>query len=235
MIGKYIALTDWKIAHILTNEFYCERIARITLEATKSVLEAVDGIIGGQRQSYEKLMYGLLLSGLAMQMMGNSRPASGAEHHISHLIEMSPVGLDISSSALHGEKVGVGTLMVIEEYKRLARVPEISFLDYTEFNRQTMVDVFGETAAEEISKENEHDVATSVTSVMLQSHWKEICEEIKNLPEIELLRNVYLKFGVKSRLSDIDLDDAVSKKLLDYSPLARNRLTLMRLRCCFNF
>ena len=235
MIGKYIALTDWKIAHILTNEFYCERIARITLEATKSVLEAVDGIIGGQRQSYEKLMYGLLLSGLAMQMMGNSRPASGAEHHISHLIEMSPVGLDISSSALHGEKVGVGTLMVIEEYKRLARAPEISFLDYTEFNRQTMVDVFGETAAEEISKENEHDVAKSVTSVMLQSHWKEICEEIKNLPEIELLRNVYLKFGVKSRLSDIDLDDAVSKKLLDYSPLARNRLTLMRLRCCFNF
>ena len=235
MIGKYIALTDWKIAHILTNEFYCERIARITLEATKSVLEAVDGIIGGQRQSYEKLMYGLLLSGLAMQMMGNSRPASGAEHHISHLIEMSPVGLDISSSALHGEKVGVGTLMVIEEYKRLARAPEISFLDYTEFNRQTMVDVFGETAAEEISKENEHDVAKSVTSVMLQSHWKKICEEIKNLPEIELLRNVYLKFGVKSRLSDIDLDDAVSKKLLDYSPLARNRLTLMRLRHCFNF
>ena len=200
------------------------------MEATKSVLESVDGIIEEEPQAYEKLMYGLLLSGIAMQMMGNSRPASGAEHHISHLIEMSPVGLDISSSALHGEKVGVGTLMVIEEYKRLARAPEISFLDYTEFNRQTMVDVFGETAAEEISKENEHDVATSVTSVMLQSHWKEICEEIKKLPEIELLRNVYLKFGVKSQLSDIGLDDIVSKKLLDYSPMVRNRLTLMRLR-----
>ena len=124
----------------------------------------------------------------------------------------------------------MGTLMVIEEYKRLARAPEISFLDYTEFNRQTMVDVFGETAAEEISKENEHDVAKSVTSVMLQSHWKKICEEIKNLPEIELLRNVYLKFGVKSRLTDIGIDDVVAKKLLDYSPMVRNRLTLMRLR-----
>ena len=33
-------------------------------------------------------MYALLLSGLAMQMVGNSRPASGAEHHMSHLWEM---------------------------------------------------------------------------------------------------------------------------------------------------
>jgi len=230
MIGKYIALTDWKIANILTNEFYCERIARITLEATKSVLEAVDGIIDGQRSAYEKLMYGLLLSGLAMQMMGNSRPASGAEHHISHLIEMAPKGLGITSDALHGEKVGVGTLLATEEYKRLAKSSEISFLDYAQFNRETMVCIFGESAAEEISKENEHDVATDVTSVILKSHWKEICEEIKKLPEIELLRNVYLKFGVKSQLSDIGLDDVVSKKLLDYSPMVRNRLTLMRLR-----
>ena len=200
------------------------------MEATKSVLESVDGIIEEEPQAYEKLMYGLLLSGIAMQMMGNSRPASGAEHHISHLIEMAPKGLEITSDALHGEKVGVGTLLATEEYKRLAKASEISFLDYTEFNKETMVDVFGERAAEEISKENEHDAATDITSVILKSHWKEICEEIKKLPEIELLRNVYLKFGVKSQLSDIGLDDIVSKKLLDYSPMVRNRLTLMRLR-----
>ncbi|MBQ9735825.1 MAG: sn-glycerol-1-phosphate dehydrogenase [Clostridia bacterium] len=230
MIGKYIALTDWKIANILTNEFYCDRIAQITFEATQSVLESVDGIIEGKPQAYERLMYGLLLSGLAMQMIGNSRPASGAEHHISHLIEMAPVGLDISSNALHGEKVGVGTLLAIEEYKRLATASKISFLDYTEFNRQTIVNVFGETMTEEILKENEHDAAISVTSSALRAHWNELCEEIEKLPEIEFLRNVYLKFGVKSQLSDIGLDDVISTKLLDYSPMVRNRLTLMRLR-----
>jgi glycerol-1-phosphate dehydrogenase [NAD(P)+] len=230
MIGKYIALTDWKIANVLTNEFYCERIAQITLEATKSVLESVDGIMEGEPQAYERLMYGLLLSGLAMQLMGNSRPASGAEHHISHLIEMAPTGLEISSDALHGEKVGVGTLLAIEEYKKLARMSEISFLDYKGFNKQTIITVFGETMAEEIIKENEHDAAISVTSAAIQSHWHEICEEIEKLPEIEVLRNIYLKFGVKSRLSDIDIHDASSSNLLDYSPMVRNRLTLMRLR-----
>ena len=230
MIGKYIALADWKIANILTNEFYCERIAGITKEATSSVLESVDGIMGGEPQAYEKLMCGLLLSGLAMQMMGNSRPASGAEHHISHLIEMAPRGLGISSNALHGEKVGVGTLLAIEEYRRLAKTAELDFLDYVEFDRKTAARVFDELTVEEILRENEHDAASGITSALLKSHWAEICEEIEKLPETRRLREVYSKFGVKSQLSDIGLDDTISEKLLDFSPMVRNRLTLMRLR-----
>jgi len=71
MIGKYVALTDWKIGNILTGEFYCERIANMTLDATKEVLMSIEGIMVGQDEAYEKLTYGLLLSGLAMQMMGN--------------------------------------------------------------------------------------------------------------------------------------------------------------------
>ena len=229
MIGKYIALTDWKIANILVGEFYCERIAKLTLEATIAVLGAVDGIIEQKAEAYEKLMYGLLLSGLAMQMMGNSRPASGAEHHISHLIEMSPTGLCVSSDALHGEKVGVGTLMAIEEYRRLA-ASSVTFGDYTEFDRDRVVRVFGEATAEEIMKENERDSARGVTAAMLDSHWGEICAEIEGLPDIALLRDIYSRFDVKARLSDIDVSDDAKGALLDHSPMVRNRLTLMRLR-----
>ena len=235
MIGKYIALTDWKIAHILTNEFYCERIARITKEATKSVLEAVDGIIGGEKQAYEKLMSGLLLSGLSMQMMGNSRPASGAEHHISHLIEIAPVGLGISSSALHGEKVGVGTLLVTEEYKRLASAPTVSFSDYKEPDRKTIDDVFVTDVSKEIAKENENDSAKGITSEMLEAHQGELCEEIAKLPDFEALKELYLKCGIKSTLSDLGIDAQRKEEILRFSPLVRNRLTLMRLRGCFNF
>ena len=233
MIGKYVALTDWKIANILTGEFYCPRIAEITLEATKAVLASVTGIMAREREAYEKLMYGLLLSGLAMQMMGNSRPASGAEHHISHIIEMSPPGLGLSSSALHGEKVGVGTLLAIEEYKRLAAIRP-SFRDYTEFDRETVVRVFGESLAEEILCENENDAAKGIGALALKAHWAEICAQIENLPDRALLQSVYSNFGVKSRLSDIEVDDGKSSVLLDHSPMVRNRLTLMRIRRCIN-
>ena len=39
----------------------------------------------GNTEAYEQLMYALIISGLAMQIIGSSRPASGAEHHMSHL------------------------------------------------------------------------------------------------------------------------------------------------------
>ena len=150
MIGKYIALADWKIGNILTGEFYCEKIANMTLEATKEVLQAIEGIINGCDEAYEKLIFGLLLSGLAMQMMGNSRPASGAEHHISHLIEMSPPSLNVKSDALHGEKVGVGTLIALREYKRLAMLPSPIFTDYTPVTNEVISSVFGESMSSEI-------------------------------------------------------------------------------------
>ena len=60
------------------------------------------GIASGEPEDCEKLMYALILSGLAMQMVGNSRPASCAEHHLSHLWEMEVVNGPLD--ALHGEK-----------------------------------------------------------------------------------------------------------------------------------
>ena len=56
--------------------------------------------------------------GLAMQMIGNSRPASCAEHQVTHLWDMEVINGPLD--ALHGEKVSVAALLVLEEYKRIA-------------------------------------------------------------------------------------------------------------------
>ena len=233
MVGKYVALTDWKIANIVKNEFYCERIAQMTLEATKAVVESASGIIKGKESSFENLMYGLLLSGLAMQMIGNSRPASGAEHHISHIIEMEPIGLDVHSDALHGEKVGVGTLLTISEYQRLCECSNIHFKNYEEYNADFLVSIFGEEMSEEILSENENDVATGITAELLKNNWEKISVEVNNLPNIKWLESLYFDLDVKSKLTDIGVDENMTKVLLDCSPTVRNRLTLMRLRKCF--
>lgn len=102
MMGKHIALSDWEISHILTGEFYCEAVSNLMREALALTAGAARGIRRRETAAVESLTYGLLLSGVAMQLMGNSRPASGAEHHISHMVEMGPAG--ISSAALHGKR-----------------------------------------------------------------------------------------------------------------------------------
>ena len=104
---------------LLTGEYICSEIIEMEEKALKTVCSCVKGIASGEPEDCEKLMYALILSGLAMQMVGNSRPASCAEHHLSHLWEMEVVNGPLD--ALHGEKVSVGTLLVLREYKRLAR------------------------------------------------------------------------------------------------------------------
>jgi len=229
MVGKYIALTDWKIGNILTGEYYCDRIAQMTFAATEAVINSIDGIVAGEESAYENLTYGLLLSGLAMQMIGNSRPASGAEHHISHIIEMEPEGLSVRSQALHGEKVGVGTLLVLGEYQKLAFNQRAKFADYETFSAEVVEAVFGEKMASEIAQENRKDAAAEITKERVRSCFYQIREEIEKLPLPEDLESLYQRAGIKRKLSDIGVPEEKAGLLLQYAPMVRNRLTLLRL------
>ena len=229
MIGKFIALADWKIAHTLTNEYFCATIHDITMDATKAVTESARAIKVGDITAYEKLTYGLLMSGLAMQMLGNSRCASGAEHHISHLIEMQPDGLGVKSDALHGEKVGVGTLLACQEYHRL-KEKSLKWKDYLELGSNYIENMFGDNLSLSITKENVNDCAIGITAKLIEEKWDQIRDIIDTVPTYKELIAKYEMLGAKSSLSDINIPEEKSNLLLDYSPLVRNRLTLMRLR-----
>ena len=233
MVGKYIALTDWKVGNLLAEEFYCHRIADMTYQATENVLNSAEGIVSGDRDAYEKLTYGLLLSGLAMQMLGTSRPASGAEHHISHLIEMNPPAVANNSDALHGEKVGVGTLLVMKEYHRMASQEYLDCKDYEMYSEERITNIFGAEMASDILEENKNDAAKNVTAKKIQANWNTICEIISRLPKVQELETLYKKLGLKASLNDIDVSHVREDVLLQNAPMVRNRLTLLRLRKCF--
>ena len=229
MIGKFIALADWKIAHELTGEYFCPVIHDITMDATKAVIESAEAIKNGDIAAFEKLTYGLLMSGLAMQLLGNSRCASSAEHHISHLIEMQPDGLSVSSDALHGEKVGVGTLIASREYHRM-KDSDLGWRDYPEVDDEYIKAMFGERLSGSIIDENAKNCASGITAKAIEAHWEEICKIIDTIPTYDELIEKYGTIGTKCCLSDINVPEDRLNILLEYSPLVRNRLTLMRLR-----
>ncbi len=229
MVGKYVSLTDWKIGNILTGEYYCETIAELTRQATENVLKSAEGIVSGDSKTYENLMYGLLLSGLAMQMIGNSRPASGAEHHISHIIEMQPKGLDVFSEALHGEKVGVGTLLVLREYQKIVTHRNVAFADYVTYSQETMEAVFGKEMFPEIVIENQNDAAAGICADRISACFEQIVGELAKLPTVESLERMYEKSQIKCSLADIGVSNDKREVLLMCAPMVRNRLTLLRL------
>ncbi|MFR8331269.1 MAG: iron-containing alcohol dehydrogenase [Oscillospiraceae bacterium] len=50
------------------------------------MVRLADGLMARREESVEALMESLLLVGVAMSFVGNSHPASGSEHHLSHFL-----------------------------------------------------------------------------------------------------------------------------------------------------
>ena len=232
IFGKYTALADWEVAHALTGEYLCPEIERMTRDAVEAVTSCCTGLVAKEEKSFEQLTYGLILSGLAMQLMGNSRPASGCEHHVSHLIEMGPAAFPFRSDALHGEKVGVGTILASRAYHELAEIKDIRpHVHPYAFPDQTELEPFYGTALyPSVVEENTPDCMKDVTPEMLVAAWPKIREIVSSIPTAEELDNLYQKIGAKCTLEDIQVPSDSLEDLLHFSPSARNRLTLMRVR-----
>lgn len=233
MLAKYTALADWEIAHALTGEYFCKTIWELVHKAVTAVEDSIAGIAAGSGPAYENVMAGLILSGLAMQMIGNSRPASGAEHHISHLIEMRPAGLPSASDTLHGERTGVGAVLVSEVYHRLAALPaaSVELRDGELFSREEVYCFFGPALAQGVLRENGEDCQAAVDGARLRAVWPQICRSISRIPPSDCLEAILKRIGARHSPEDLGLGREYLPALLRYSPLVRNRLTLMRIRC----
>lgn len=231
LMGKYTALTDWKISHIVTGEYFCERIYNLEIKAVREVESILGEIKSGDGSCMEKLMYALILSGLAMQMIGNSRPASGAEHHMSHLWEMNVINEPID--ALHGEKVSVGLILSLEKYEKILSAIESGrcmVVDNAEFETELLKNTFGKKGLYEgIMEENSENILKSVDTAKLNAHLNDIAFELKRLPKPDEMAEKLKRAGCVTSMSEINLPPDIKELTLRLSPYVRRRLTLMRL------
>ena len=226
LLGKYTALLDWKVSNLLTKEYICPKIVSMETEAVDQVVKATKGIGQASKEAYENLMYGLILSGLAMQMIGNSRPASGAEHHMSHLWEMHVINPEID--ALHGEKVGVGLGLVCDQYKKLMKIKNIKdhLPKYKGFPHKELKTTFKHLYPS-IVEENMPDLLEEINYNVLEEKFDEIKDLVKDLPSGDQIREILSQVGGKTNLEDIGLSSNILEKSIRYSPFVRRRLTLM--------
>lgn len=230
LFGKYICLADWKIAHLLTGEYICSRIIELEEKALRTVTSSLRDIAQGDAEGCEELMYALILSGLAMQMVGNSRPASCAEHHLSHLWEMEVINGRLD--ALHGEKVSVGTLLVLERYKQIARAirnGECRVIPYEDRDAELREKVFGEKGIlQGIAEENTPELLLEVSPSRLRDSLSTIADIIEDLPEEKELIQAMNIAGCKKSVYDIGLTEEIIPISLRLAPYVRRRLSFLR-------
>ena len=231
LIGKYTALVDWKISSIVIGEYICNKVCNMEIDAVNKLCECVDDLVLGKSEAYEQLMYALILSGLAMQIIGNSRPASGAEHHMSHLWEMEVINKHLD--AYHGEKVSVGLILVMEEYKKIKKSIEngrCRVKKYYGLEEDMLKEVFkSREMYDSIMKENTPDPLLNVNKVILQNRLESIAEILEKLPTLDFVKNTLKRAKAVTTLEEIGLSNDVKQNSIRVSPYVRNRLTLMRI------
>lgn len=231
LIGKYTALVDWKISSIVIGEYICNKVCNMEIDAVNKLCECVDDLVLGKSEAYEQLMYALILSGLAMQIIGNSRPASGAEHHMSHLWEMEVINKHLD--AYHGEKVSVGLILVMEEYKKIKKSIEngrCRVKKYYGLEEDMLKEVFkSREMYDSIMKENTPDPLLNVNKVILQNRLESIAEILEKLPTLDFVKNTLKRAKAVTTLEEIGLSNDIKQNSIRVSPYVRSRLTLMRI------
>lgn len=116
IIGKYTALADWKLARDLKGEYYCEESAALMARALERCAENAAGLIARDPKAIQLVTEALVLSGVAMGLVGNSRPASGAEHHFAHFWEVDALNHG-EEHPLHGNAVGAAAVVSASLYE----------------------------------------------------------------------------------------------------------------------
>jgi glycerol-1-phosphate dehydrogenase [NAD(P)+] len=103
LVAKFTAIADWKLSFHATGEPVNDFAALLSDGSVHAYLSrpALDP------EGIRLLATSLMLNGIAMELSGSSRPASGGEHLISHALD------EVSARPrLHGLQVGVATYIV---------------------------------------------------------------------------------------------------------------------------
>ena len=228
MIAKYIGLIDWQISALLTGEYYCEKIAKLTRDAVDELIKMADKVCLNDEYVAGKIFEALLKTGIGMSFAKNSRPASGSEHIIAHLMECIELRDDIIPN-FHGDDVGVCTLEMLKYYNLLAEKEDIDTQNEA-VDWQDVYNFYGDMA-DEVRKLNAPDnVIDDVDKDDLKNKWNEIRKIIHSIPTYEECKLAMEKAGCKITVADIGKSQKLFDDCVKYSPYMRKRLTLLRLR-----
>jgi len=132
LVAKFTAVRDWKLAFHATGEPVDDFAALLSDGSIHSFRSHPELDLEGIRL----LATSLMLNGIAMEIAGSSRPASGSEHLISHALDTIS-----NRPRLHGLQVGVATyLMSLVQRENVKIISEL--FDVTGFWEAIAADPF---------------------------------------------------------------------------------------------
>jgi glycerol-1-phosphate dehydrogenase [NAD(P)+] len=240
ILGKGIALADWQLGHLVWDEPYDDGVARRVRDMLNTCIAAAGEIGQARPGGIEKLMVSLYQSGICMLDFGNSRPAAGAEHYMSHTLEMKLLR-EGRPAILHGAKVGLCSVLVAGLYEQLRRIDrteaarrlQTSALPDREQEVACIREIFGPIAGKLIAEQAPFLDLTPAAWERLKERilicWDAIQALADQAPDPGQVRALLRQTGGATNAAGLRLSEEEVCQALEYSHFLRNRFTVSKL------
>ena len=240
MLAKYVSICEWRIAKIVAGEYYCEEIAQLIRSAVQRCVENAAGLLKREEAAVQAVFEGLVIGGVAMNYAGLSRPASGVEHYISHVLDMR--GAEFGTPVeLHGIQCAVGTRITVQLYQKLkktlpSREKALEFaakFNYDNWSAE-LRKLLGKGAESMIAleaKEKKYDIdAHKKRLEIILQNWEEILKIMEEeLPLFSQLESLLDTMDMPKTLGEIGTADEMVDVVFRATKDIRDKYVLSRL------
>ncbi len=240
MLAKFVSICEWRIGNLVTGEYYCEQVADMVRAALKACVDNAEGLLSRDPAAVKAVMEGLVLSGIAADWAGVSRPVSGVEHYFSHIWDMRALEFGAPFD-LHGIQCGVGTLYALRGYEALRQTEPIrrrAVQRFAAFDRRQwekdLRDSLGGAAepmiaAAKISAQYDPE-AFGARLYNICDRWDGILEIMdRELPSAGWLENLLRSLGAPCSVTEFGLSEEIVKPTFRFTKDIRDKYILSSL------
>ena len=228
IIGKYSALNDWKLASAVHNEYFCPKIYGIMMDAVERTVPLANGLMNGSEESVGILMESLVIAGVAMAFAGNSRPASGSEHHLSHFFEITGI-VKGREYFPHGIDVVYSTYVTALLRESLLNVkPPFKSKKHNAVQwKQDIESVYGRVADGVIALQNKMGRYDSSPIATYEQKWDEIRSILSEHPSAERIKMILDGVGLDLAKFESMYSNDIIYTAIKYAKDLKDRYTVL--------
>lgn len=197
ILGKYSCLNDWKLARIVRGEYFCPYVYDLTMDMVVKTRDLGEKLLARDPDAIQTLMEAIIGVGVAMAFVGNSRPASGSEHHLSHYFEIVGI-LRGEDYFMHGTDVvysSVYTQRIREQLLKLD-APEKNVPLSREAWEENIRRIYGEIADSVIALQDKTGWYTEDRFPVYSEKWTEIRDVLSEAPSAEDMQGYIASIGL---------------------------------------
>lgn len=240
VLGKYIAKADWQLGQIINGEPCCPVCMEMVTNAVNALVDNVDEIARRTEKGMRILIEALLLAGVTIMIIDNTRAVASIEHNIAQYWEMILVQ-QRKEPPMHGASVGVATLLVWPMFERFAG-EDLSKLDLNairagrisrEKRERWMLHAYGEEGGRQIMRENPGDFLPWEEQERrirtAQARFEEIRAVIAAMPPLQKIKAVMTALNAEMTPEEEHIPDDLLRRSMHCGKDYRTRYTLFKL------